>query len=417
MPVLDDPVFPLQLSDDHRYLVDQAGAPFLINGDAAWSLAVQLDRQEVATYLDARRAMGFNLILVNVLEHHFSDNPPANVFGDEPFTVDNDFSTPNDTYFEYVDYVVDQAASRGMAVLLCPAYLGYDGGDEGWYQTMVANGAQVLRDYGRYVGGRYASFDNIIWLEGGDYTPPQSGVALVNAVAEGIKDQDTRHLHAAHWAPETSGADVSVGGWLDLNTTYTYGLVYEKSLSDYNRGGDLPHFLLETAYEEDIKQTTPQSLRAQAYYALLTGAVGEIYGHGAIWQFSSNWRNALDTPGSRGMQYVHELFAPRDWSSLVPDQNNEVLVAGQGSYGSDDYAVLAASSALAIAYLPTVRSITVSLDAFSGPVDGSWFDPSAGTTRPVEGSPFSPGSPLEVRSPGQNAEGDSDWVLLLEAAP
>src|SRR5690242_3500959 len=35
------PAYPLKLSANHRYLVDQNGQPFFINGDAPWSLIVQ----------------------------------------------------------------------------------------------------------------------------------------------------------------------------------------------------------------------------------------------------------------------------------------------------------------------------------------------------------------------------------------
>jgi hypothetical protein len=61
--------FPLRLKRGERYLVDSRGQPFLIHGDAAWSLLVQLKRDEVDDYLEDRVARGFNALLVNLIEH------------------------------------------------------------------------------------------------------------------------------------------------------------------------------------------------------------------------------------------------------------------------------------------------------------------------------------------------------------
>jgi len=197
-----DFVYPLKLSNQGAYLVDQNDRPFLVQGDAPWSLIVQLSLTEAEQYLEDRREKGFNLLMVNLIEHEFANNPPLNRNGDPPFTVPGDFSTPNEVYFAFADQIINLAATKNIVILLAPAYLGYQGGSQGWYQEMQANGAVVLRDYGRYVGQRYASFDNIIWLHGGDYDPPDP--QLVSAVAEGVREFDDRHLHTAHCAPETS---------------------------------------------------------------------------------------------------------------------------------------------------------------------------------------------------------------------
>ena len=54
-------------SANQRYLVDQKGDPFLLQGDAAWSLIVATESDaEVEQYLENRRQKGFNTILVNL---------------------------------------------------------------------------------------------------------------------------------------------------------------------------------------------------------------------------------------------------------------------------------------------------------------------------------------------------------------
>jgi hypothetical protein len=412
------PRFPLRLSDDRRYVVDQTGRPFLIQGDSAWSIIAQLKNDEVETYLEDRRRRGFNTLIVNLLEHKFADHAPANAYGEPPFTKAGDFSTPNEAYFAHADTVLRRAQQKGLAVLLVPAYLGQNGGDEGWYQEIVANGADVLRRYGAYVGRRYAGFDNILWVLGGDYTPPAPAMAMVQALGQGLRANDGgAHLFTAHWSAETSAQDPGTAG-LDLNATYTYAPVYEKSLADHLRPGALPHFLIETAYELE-HDSTPRSLRAQAYYALLTGAVGQMFGNGASWGFFRPWPGMLGTDGCLSMMNVRALFEPRAWTELVPDDRNEVLTDGIGSKGANDYALLSRTrdGALAIAYVPSLRAVTVDLGRLKRPVRGRWYDPTAGTFADAVGSPFVATAPTSFRPPGSNHAGDPDWILLLETAP
>ena len=48
--------YPLRVSPDHRHLVDQNGAPYLVQGDAAWSLISGLTKEEAEMYLEAAAA-------------------------------------------------------------------------------------------------------------------------------------------------------------------------------------------------------------------------------------------------------------------------------------------------------------------------------------------------------------------------
>ena len=64
------PQYPLKLSVDERRLEDQAGQPFLINGDTPWSLIVGLTKAEAELYLEDRRSRGFNAIITNLIEQN-----------------------------------------------------------------------------------------------------------------------------------------------------------------------------------------------------------------------------------------------------------------------------------------------------------------------------------------------------------
>jgi hypothetical protein len=402
------------LASDGRHLVDSSGEPFLLQGDAAWSLLVQLDLDEVADYLDARQEQGFNALIVNLIEHQFADDPPRNAEGEEPFLTPGDFSTPNPMYFDHADRVLELAQERGFVVLLAPTYLGYQGGDEGWFAEMVDNGEDTLREYGRYVGARYERFNNIIWLEGGDYAPGNEGMQLVNAVVDGIKERDLDSMHAASWSPETSGLDMPVE-WIDLNTIYTYEPVHLTSIDQYTRHDGFPQILLETEYEAERPSTTPQSLRAQAYSALLTGCVGQVYGHGDIWPFTEDWRQALRAPGIVGMVYLYQFFTALPWQELVPDLENQLLedapLPGGGGFAA---AAVTPDHDLAVIYLPDNRSVQINLSEFGGPVTMRFYDPTDGTFRDVDGSTSGISNRVRLSTPGKNALGDSDWVVVIE---
>jgi hypothetical protein len=51
-----------------------------------------------------------------------------------------------------------------------------------------------------------------------------------------------------------------------------------------------------------------------------------------------------------------------------------------------------------------------------GTVRASWYDPTDGSYHDVVGSPFAATDAKEFDPPGKNAEGDGDWILLLESA-
>ena len=55
------------------------------------------------------------------------------------------------------------AANHGLLVLLDPAETG------GWLTCLLHNGATACRAYGQYLGNRYKSFTNIVWLSGNDF--------------------------------------------------------------------------------------------------------------------------------------------------------------------------------------------------------------------------------------------------------
>ena len=59
-----------------------------------------------------------------------------NAYGEPPFTVPNDFTTPNEAYFQHVDWFMQQATERGFFLLVEPAYIGYNCTVQGFCQAI-----------------------------------------------------------------------------------------------------------------------------------------------------------------------------------------------------------------------------------------------------------------------------------------
>jgi Protein of unknown function (DUF4038)/Putative collagen-binding domain of a collagenase len=414
--------FPLRVEPGKRHLVDANGQPFLLHGDTAWSLIADLTREEIDIYLADRRARGFNTILVNLIEHQFARKAPANIAGDAPFLEPGNFAKPNEAYFAHADWVLSRARDYGMLVLLTPAYIGTRGGAEGWWQEMTGNSEQTLRAYGRFLGARYRSFDNIVWVNGGDYDPPDK--ARVRAIALGLKEAAPGQLHTAHIAPETPVADFWEGeSWLDLANVYTYEPVCPKVLAAYAHAGKRPFFLIESAYENE-HGAGARRIRTQAYQALLCGASGQVYGNNPIWHFRhsglhsapGDWWHHLGSRGAQSMTHLLNLFTELDWWRLEPDAS--LLTVGQGK--GEDLAAAArmADGGAALIYLPSPRPITVNLGRLSSPrIEASWFDPSTGQRLAIKDVPSGAGGAQNFTPPGMNAAGDGDWLLILASRP
>jgi len=406
-------------SANKRYLVGQNGRPFLMQGDAAWSLIVGLSDAEEERYLKDRRQKGFNTVLVELIEHKFCKHPPLDRAGDAPFTTPGDFSTPNEKYFAHADWVIRKAAEDGIQVLLAPIYLGYIGTDEGWIEEILKLQPEKCLAYGRYLGKRYKDFDNIIWVMGGDRNPGEA-LEKVDLIALGIREYDKRHLFTAHCHPENSAVDQYSGGkWLNINSTYTYNIVHAKLLEDYNRKITSPFFLIESSYEGEHNSSEVQ-IRRQAYWAVLCGGFGHVMGNNPIWHFDGpwqyptklTWEQSLDLPGSIGMMYWGKLFHSRAWYDLIPDQKHEVATGGLGEFRGLDYLAAGRTSdgSTVIAYMPTKRTITVDMSKVSGSqAVGWWFDPRNGQATTAGTFPTS--GTQELTPP---AEGD--WILVLDDA-
>ncbi len=436
------PAYPLKVSGNGRYLVDQNNIPFLIAGDVPQPLVTMVSTADAETYFEDRQAHGFNSMWINVLSAgpYFYYNPEdgSTYDGIRPFTgyvpggtdtAHYDLAKPNESYFARVDQMLALAAKQGMLVFLNPIETGQ------WTPTLRNNGEVAAYAYGQYLGNRYKHFDNILWLSGNDFNTWKNpgDDEVVRAVALGIKSVDPGHLQTIELNVETSSSldDPTWAPIVSVNSTYSYAPTYLQMEHSYNQTPIKPTYLVEGHYDLSVDLGhpkdfgTPLVLRRQAYWAMLSGGKGQLYGNGYTCYFMPGWKYYLDTAGVTQFMIWREFFSSLPWQDLVPDQDHTVVTAGFGSPGDFQTRVsksdfLTASKtpdgASVVAYMPTVREIAVNMTILKAPASASWFDPTNGVYTSVDGGPFANVGTRQFIPPGKNHDGDGDWILLLDAS-
>jgi hypothetical protein len=435
------PAYPLKVSANRRYLVDRNNVPFLIAGDSPQALVSNLSEEQADSYFANRQAHGFNSAgWMNVVSatpcYPASHNDASTFDGIRPFTAyirggadyaHYDITKPNAAYFARLDRMIRLAEKHGIVVFLDPMET------INWLPTLRNNGLAACAAYGKYLGSRYKDFPNIVWLHGNDFSSWKNGPGdggLVQAVAKGIKSEDPGHLQTVELMLDPSTQDPTWRPIISLNLAYTYAATYAQMLECYNAAPALPAFLGEAHY--DLEQVgsptdfgTPSVLRRQAYWTMLCGGTGQFYGNAFTWTFKPGWEKNLDTPGAAQFTHWKNFFARLPWHDLRPDQAHAVVTAGLGKRGDQstrvsqsDYLTAAATpgGALVIAYMPTVRMITVNMASLKSPAAAKWFDPTNGAYIPVAAAPLTNSGSRQFTPPGKNHDGDGDWVLLLEAS-
>jgi hypothetical protein len=413
------PVFPLRISANHRHLEGADGRPFLVVGDTAWSLIAQLHEPDLAYYLDDRHQRGFNAIIVSLIEHLFASRAPAKIDGVEPFIPRGDFTRPNPEYFDFAYRAIAAAGERGIAVWLCPAYLGWEGKEQGFYQEIVAAGPAALRAYGRYVGARFKDLPNVVWMVGGDFALPESERWTAGELIAGIRESGATQIATAHGGQTDAVTTFGDEPWLAIDNVYSYAKDLHRPLRiGFARTPPRPFVLIESTYEGEY-DAPPELIRRQAWWAMLTGACGQFFGNNPIWHFDGpglfeskqqlSWKEALASEGSQDMARLGNFFSGQPWERLNPDWEERLVTSGQGEGITLVTAAIASDSRLAIVYVPSdgeqPRSLSLDLSSFPSSVKVQWFNPTSGVRLPSSPAALPNREEQRLSTPGDNGTG------------
>lgn len=444
--------YPLRPDPTGRFLVDARGTPFLVKGESAWLALANLNEEEQESYLADREARGFDLVEVMLMNHDYTSSPgpipPSNRYGEEPLRTPGDLATPDDAYFDRVVRFVDRAAAHGIAVLVAPLYLGFDGGREGWWEVLLSprNDRGTCFRFGRYVGARLADRANVVWLAGGDFAPPpgSEGEARHLEILRGIRDAGARQPWAGHWNVAHQGGistdEAAFRDAMDVNGVYQYANPWKYTARAYEVRPPRPVLLLESTYEHEHPRSNTQPFRKAWWWSMGTGAKGVLVGNLFLWMCESargryraeygdadgafsSWAAELDSPGTHEAEHLHALFESLPWWRLAPaglSGRPELVTAGRGSGQARVAAAATPRGDLVVAYVPPTgdrpRAFGLDLTGVRGPVRLRWYDPATGAFV-EERTGIHPARRVLVETPGRNGAGANDWVLVADVDP
>lgn len=423
-------VLPIQLfaqlkaSANGHYLTEQDGTPVLLTGSAPWTINTNLTYAEMRRFADSSAANQINYWQVMALTPS-TFGGSANKYGENPWMDTQDFSgTPNEKFWAHLDSVIEFANTKGIYVMLYPAYLGASG-DNGFSDEVANATLPQMYAWGQFIGARYANSKNILWGIAGDSDPSPYQAKLDTMVA-GILSQDANHLISTRDQERTTTNMYWASyQWVTLRGTYPYWSSYAAE-AIYADGWDLynqtPHrpATLQEAWFENEHGSTPTQLRQQSYYAILSGLLaGQIFGNCPEWHFSEHsgslcgagdWTSELNSQGHKNQKWAARLFHSRYWWKLIPDSTNVVTTAGYGSGANYVVTAYASDGSSIIAYLPSRgNGLMINPTMLAGDsVRVRWFNPSNGSV--VFDSNQDTDNTFQVAPPSAG-----DWVLVVDS--
>src|ERR1700678_1957714 len=274
--------YPVGLNAAKTCFVDQNGNPCFALGDDAFGLVTTLTSAQVDQYLSDRASKGINIIWWAPVDNTYSPSPPTDANGDSPFSGGDFLGMSSQTaYWNFVDYVMQRCLVWGITVAFNPMFVGLNG-TSGYLNSVQAASTATLQGYAQFIAARYGTYQNLIWLIGGDCDPNISGLySQINIFATALKSADPgnhlfmleacRNSNIIGTVPNGGYSSVdalvlalgSVPSWLSVNWVYPLGPdVLASSQRCYTQG--YPTFLGEAWYElEHTPTTTPLFMRGQ----------------------------------------------------------------------------------------------------------------------------------------------------------
>jgi hypothetical protein len=399
-----EPVHPVRVSQNGRYLIDQRGDPVFWLGTTQWQLFREYSLEDARTILEKTKEKGFAFAQVMLMG--VGDGTKPNIHGAKPW-IDNNPLTPNEDYFKNVDAVVQIARDLNVAISMTLFHQRYR-------KCITLSNA---RAWAEWVARRYKDVPTIVW----SMTPEAKDdfVPILRELAAGLRAGDGG-THLITFKPDPapySSSFIHGENWLDFDSMQTWNrvdLIYPMITKDYHLKPTKPVLMAEGAYEHGSEygfEVTPLWVRRQAYYSYLAGA-HHTYGHNDSWRVLPTWKQALDAPGATQLGVLKKIFLDRkEWWRLVPDQT--VFAAGGNTSGRIlNLAARHEDGRWIMIYLGSKTSFSINMDklASGNTARALWIDLKNGARSSI-GSVAKTG----VQS-FETPAGWEDALLILEAS-
>ena len=375
-------MYPLKVSANGRYFLDQERTPVFWLGTTQWPLFRDHSLEEVGLILAKTASHGFSFVQVMLLGPGNGTSPNLggmpNIDGELPW-IDGNPLTPNEAYFRHVDAVVDIARRQNLFISMTLFHQ---------HQQKIITVANA-RPWARWIARRYRNAPNIVWSTTPHAT--QEFAPVLRELMAGLREgDDGTHLITCKPDPGPySSSFIHAEPELDFNSIQTWTWVeriYPLVTSDYNLSPVKPVLMAEGAYEQGSEydfDVTPLWVRRQAYYSYLAGA-HHTYGHNDSWRVLATWPEALDAPGAVQLGLLRRIFEARqEWWYLVPDQ--ALLTSGGRVEGRLlNLGARHEDGKWAMAYCAAAAAIKVDLSKLAGKeCHAFWVDPRSAESIPV----------------------------------
>jgi len=370
------PVWPVKVSGNGRYFVDQTGTPVFWMGTTQWQLFREYTVEDARTILEKTADKGF--VFAQVMLAGVGDGTKPNVYGQKPWLDDNPL-TPNDAYFKNVDAVLKIAGQNNVNISMTLYHQRY--------RKLIT--ADNGRAWAKWLAQRYKDMPNIVWSMTPEAKP--EFVPVLRELAAGLHEGDGG-AHLITFKPDPapySSSFIHDEKWLDFDSMQTWKsveLIYPMVTHDYSLQPVKPVLMAEGAYEQGSEygfDVTPLWIRRQAYYSYLAGA-HQTYGHNDRWRVLPTWKKALDAPGAVQLRLLKKTFeALPEWWYLVPDQS----VFAEGGRTDGQILNLAArhkDGKWVIVYLADKASFSINMNKLAASkATSQWIDPRTRDAVPI----------------------------------
>ncbi len=292
--------YPVKVSENGRYFVDQKGDPVFWMGTTQWQLFRDNTPADARTIIENVKGKGF--AFVQVMLFGPGDGTKANIDGEKPFTS-VDPLTPNEGYFRNVDAAVRCARENNLVISMTLYH-------QRWRKLITVQNA---RGWARWLAQRYKDVPTIVWSMTPEAKP--EFLAVLRELAAGLHEGDGG-AHLITFKPDPAPYSSSFAHqekWLDFDSMQTWksvNLIYPMVTKDYQLKPVKPVLMAEGAYEAGSEygfDVTPLWVRRQAYYSYLAGA-SFTYGHNDSWRVLPSWKKSLDAPGAVQMGILKKTF-------------------------------------------------------------------------------------------------------------
>jgi hypothetical protein len=438
---------PLQIATDNRHFAHADGTPFFWLGDTWWmGLTKRLTWSDAFQKLAYdRQSKGFNV--VQVVAGLYPDMPAFDKRGvsESGFPWEIGYSAIRPEFFDEADRKIMHLVEQGIV----PCILG------AWGYHLPWLGTKKMKQHWRYLVARWGALP-VVWAAAGEQTMPWylspdkinerkflkrewsevirhlrqvDGFQRVitthpqKSARESVNDPqllDFEMQQTGHRSPTKRHAEQAIQGWRAKPT--------------------MPVICGESRYEA-LAISPPVTTRdvREAFWAHLlnSGCAGHTYGANGVWQvneadrpfgLSPNgnnwgvipWDEAIHLPCSNQLSEAKKFLLTLPWHQLQAVSNLHWFDKISGlflpSMAREHPIAVAATPdmSLALYYLLSLKPVTIIMDKFPAPVYASWFDPAKGIEKPMAQTLFTNKGKLKFSPPGKNADGDTDWVLMLK---